>query len=249
MAGRLMKFSDFVQKLSAWGSASKSKRPAPPARQKSDAGGQTAAQIPLSAASADALRQARLDALTAEQDVADVSRAHLATLMASPPRHRMAHLNDPELTPADRAELANSVRSALPVSFRLKFPRWRPPGLVWGRRSACGYKCIIALVALVACAVPVTLAWRNTGTRIVGSDTPWIVDWLLPDGTSLHGSWNAHVPAVAMQAKNGTVVLRHWLNGRGYATTEVDEHWLLDHSFTYVVTPIGATGTASPASR
>lgn len=244
-----MKFPDFVQKLFTWGSASQPKRPPLPARLKSDAGSQTAAQIPLYAASADALRQARLDALTAEQDVADVSRAHLATLMASPPRHRMAHLNDPELTPADRAELANSVRSVLPVSFRLKFPRWRPPGLVWGLRLACGYKSIVALVLLVACAVPTALAWHNTGTRIVGSDTTWIVDWLLPDGTSLHGSWNPHVPAVAMQAKHGTVVLRHWLNGRGYATTEVDERWLLGHSFTYVATPTGTTGTASPANR
>ena len=161
----------------------------------------------------------------------------------------MAHLNDPELVPADRTELANSVRSALPVSFRLKFPRWRPAGLVWRLRVACGYKCIVALVALVACAVPGTLAWRNTGTRIVGSDATWIVDWHLPDGTILHGAWNARATAVAMQAQNGTVVLRHWLKGRGYATTEVDERWLLDHSFIYVVTPTGTTGITSPLNR
>jgi hypothetical protein len=171
--------------------------------------------------------------LNAEQDVAHISRAHLATLMAFPPRHRIAHLNDPELTPANRTEFANSIRSALPVSFRLKFPRWRPTELFRGHRLACGYKCIVALVLLVARAVPTALAWHNPGKRIVGSDTTWIVDWLLPDGTSLHGSWQTHVPTVAMQAKNGTAVLRHWLNGRGYATTEVDERWLLDHSFTY----------------
>jgi hypothetical protein len=245
----MRKLFDFFQKLHQRRSGGKPKPPALPARPKSDAGGQTAAQIPLSGASADALRQARQDALNAEQDVIQVSRAHLATLMASPPRHRMAHLNDPELTPADRTELANSVRSALPVSFRLKFPQWRPTGLVRGLRLACGYKSIVALVVLIACAVPGALAWHNTGMRIVGSDATWIVDWRLPDGTILHGAWNARVPAVAMRAKNGMVILRHWLNGRGYATTEVDERWLLDHSFTYVVTPTGATGTASPASR
>jgi hypothetical protein len=241
-----MKFPDLVQKLLAWGSASQSKRPA---RQKSDAGGQTAAKIPLSAASADALRQARLNALTAEQDVADVSRAHLATLMASSPRHRMARLNDPELTPADRTELANSIRSVLPVSFRLRFPWWRPTGLVRGLQLAGGYNGIVALMVLVACVVAVTLAWRNTGARMVGSDDTWIVDWHLPDGTVLNGAWNARMPAVAMQAHNGTVVLRHWLNGRGYATTEVDERWLLEHSFTYLVAPIGAIGTTNPANR
>lgn len=245
----MRKLFDLVQKLLTRRSTGKPKRPAPPARRTPDAGGQPTAQIPLSAAPADALRQARLDALNAEQDVSRVSRAHLATLMASPPRHRMAHLTDPELTPADRTELANSVRSALPVSFRLKFPRWRPTGLFRGLRLACGYKCIVALVVLVACAVPVALAWRNTGTRIVGSDATWIVDWHLPDGTILHGAWNARVPAVAMRTKSRMVVLRHWLNGRGYATTEVDERWLLDRSFIYVVTPTGTTGTASPVNR
>jgi hypothetical protein len=244
-----MKLFDFVQKLRARLSGGKPKPPAPPARRTPDAGGQLAAGIPLIAAPADALRQARQDALNAERDVAQVSRAHLATLMASPPRHRMAHLTDPELTPADRIELANSVRSALPVSFRLKFSRWRPTGLVRRLRLICGYRCIVATVVLVACAVPVALAWHNTGTRIVGSDATWIVDWHLPDGTILHGAWKARVPAVAMRAKNGMVILRHWLNGRGYATTEVDERWLLEHSFTYVVTPTGTTGAASPANR
>jgi hypothetical protein len=243
-----MKLPNLVQKLLARLSG-RPKRPAPPAWRAPDGGGQPTAQIPLSAAPADALRQARQDALNAERDVAKVSRAHLATLMASPPRHRMVHLTDAELTPADRTELSNSVRSALPVSFRLKFPRRRLTGLFRGLRLACGYKCIVALVVLVTCAVPVTLAWCNTGTRIVGSDATWIVDWHVPDGAVLHGAWKAGMPAVAMQAHNGTVVLRHWLNGRGYATTEVGERWLLDNSFTYIVTPIGATDTASPANR
>jgi hypothetical protein len=250
MAGGLMKFSAFIQKALAWGSAGNPKQqPPPPARPKAEAGGETATQILLSEASADAIRQARLDALAAERDVANVSQTHLATLLASPPRHRMVHLNDPELTVTDRAELANSVRSALPISFRLKFLRRWPTALVRGLQLTCGYKCFLAMVVATACAVPFALAWRSTGTRLVGSDATWIVDWVLPDGTSLHGSWNAHMPAIAMRANKGTVILRHWLNGRGYATTEVDEHWLLGHSFTYVAAPVGATGTARPASR
>jgi hypothetical protein len=242
-----MKILDLIQKVLA--RAGNTKKLAPPARRTPNAGGQTTAQMPESDAPADALRLARLDALNAERDVVQMSRAHLATLMASPPRHRIAHLDDPELIHADRTELANSVRSALPLSLRLTSPRWRSTGLIRGLRLACGYKCIVALVVLVACAVPATLTWRNTGTRIVGSDSTWIIDWHLPDDTVLHGAWKAGMPAVAMQAHNGTVVLRRWLNGRGYATTEVDERWLLDNSFTYVVTPAGATGTTSPANR
>jgi hypothetical protein len=249
MAGGLMKFADLFQKLLARRSTGKPKKPAPPAQRTPDAGVPPPAQTPLNAVPADTLRQARRDASNAERDVVQASRAHLAKLTASPPRHRIAHLDDPELTPADRTELANSVRSALPVSLRLKFPRRRLTSLLQGLRLVCGYKGIIALVVLVVCAVPVTLAWRNTGTRIVGSEVTWIVDWQLPDGAVLHGAWKAGMPAVAMQAHNGAVVLRRWLNSRGYATTEVDERWLLENSFTYVVTPIGATGTASPANR
>lgn len=207
------------------------------------------AQTPLGVTPAETLRQARQDALSAEQGVIRVSQARLATLMASPPRCRLAHLNDPELTSADRAALANSVRSALPASFRLKFPRWRPTGLLRSLELGRGYKFITALVVLVACAMAAAFAWRNTGTRLVGSDDTWIVDWRLPDGAILHGAWNARTPAVAMGAKNGTVILRLWLNGQGYATTEVDEHWLSDHSFTYVVVPTGPTAAASGANR
>jgi hypothetical protein len=249
MAGGLMKFADLFQKLLARWSTGKPKKPAPPAQRTPDAGVQPPAQTPLNTAPADALRQARQDASNAEQDVARVSRDHLAMLMAHPARYRMARLNDPELTPAHRTELANSVRSALPVSLRFKFPRWRPTGLVQRLRLACGFKCIGALAALVAGAVPGALAWHKTGTRIVGSDVSWIVDWHLPDGTTLHGAWQARMPAVAMRAENGKVILRHWLNGRGYATTEVDERWLLEQTFTYVVAPIGAMGTANPAIR
>ncbi|WP_299813131.1 hypothetical protein [Tardiphaga sp.] len=244
----MMKLFDLVQKLLTrrWGGTSRP--PMPAARRTLDAGVQPPAQSSLCAAAADTLRKARQDALNAEQDVIQISRAHLATLMASPPRIRMAHLNDPELTFADQTELASSVRSALPVSFRLAFRRWRPTGLIRRLRRACSYKCIMALVVLVACGVPGLVAWCNTGTRIVGSDQTWLVDWHLPDNTILHGAWNARSPAVAMQAKYGTVVLRHWLNGRGYAATEVNERWLLKNSFTYV-TPTGATGAANPANR
>jgi hypothetical protein len=242
----MSKFFDLASKLIARLSDDKSapRRPRAP-----DLSARTPAKTSLRAAAAEALRQAQQDAVSAEQDVDRVSQAHLARLMVSPLRNRMAHLNDPELTSADRGALANSVRSALPASFRLRFPGWRPTGALRGLKLRCGYKCIRPLAALVTCAVATTFAWRNTGTRLIGSDDTWIVDWRLPDGAILHGAWNARIPTVAMRAKNGTVVLRLWLNGRGYATTEVDEHWLLDHSFTYVVAPTGATAVASPANR
>jgi len=74
-------------------------------------------------------------------------------------------------------------------------------------------------------------AWHNTGERMVGTSTTWIIDWHLPDGSIKHGAWKAGLPMIAMRPHNGKVVLRYWLNGRGYATTEVDENWLLRSTF------------------
>jgi hypothetical protein len=84
---------------------------------------------------------------------------------------------------------------------------------------------------------------------MVASSTTWIIDWRLPDSAIWHGAWNAGIPAIAMRPHNGMVMLRYWLNGRGYATTEVDENWLLQNSLDYVVGPTGGTGAVSPASR
>jgi hypothetical protein len=242
----MRKLFDFARKLLARLSDD---RPAPPNRLTPDLSVRAPAQSPLRATPAETLLQARRDALNAEQGVIRVSRAHLATLMAFPPRDRMAHLKDPELTEADLIELANSIRAALPAPSPLDFPRWLPTGLSQSLRLNCGNKCLLALVISLSGAGTGALAWHNTGSRIVGSDVTWIVDWRLPDGNVLHGAWNARMPVVAMPAHDGVVVLRRWLNGRGYATTEVGERWLLDHSFTYLVVPTGGTGAASPANR
>ncbi|MEH2474345.1 hypothetical protein V1281_004470 [Nitrobacteraceae bacterium AZCC 2161] len=52
-----------------------------------------------------------------------------------------------------------------------------------------------------------------------------------------------------MHPRHRTVLLRYWVAGRGYVTTEVDQGWLIDHSFDYGVAPTGATGVVSPTNR
>jgi hypothetical protein len=221
-------------------------RPAPrktePVR-KAHAGNQPAA------ARMDPILKAQQAAAAAEAEVAKISRAHLGTLMASPPRVRMAHFNDPELTPTDRTELEHSVRAALPRSAPVTSAPSKLAGYPRRLLQACGYKCAVGTVVLAAGGLLAGLAWHNTGERMVGSNTTWIVDWRLPDGSIMHGSWKAGFPAIVMSPHNGKVVLRYWLNGRGYATTEVDQNWLLGNSFDYVVVPTGATGVVSPANR
>ncbi len=204
---------------------------------------------PAVAAPLHPLEQARLDAERAANDVTEVSRAHLATLMALPPRDRIAHLTDADLTPMHQAELATSLRIALP---RTTPARAAPPRLSAALRrllQPCGYRCAVILVVLAMAGLLAGIAWRNSGERLVTSSETWVIDWKLPDGSTWHGAWKAGLPAIAMHPRHGKVVLRYWLPGGGYATTEVDEDWLREHSFGYVVAPTGATGVVRPANR
>jgi hypothetical protein len=202
-------------------------RPAPPTE---NAVSKDPVGRPPAAAPRDPILQARQDAAAAEAEVVEVSRAHLATLMASPPRVRMAHCNDRELTPADRTELEHSVRAVLPRRVPVKAAPSTAPAYLRRLLPACGYRCAVAAVLLTAVGLLAGMAWRNTGDRSVRSNVTWIIDWRLRDGSILHGTWKAGLPVIAMRPRNGKVALRYWLNGRGYATTEVDENWLLSNS-------------------
>ncbi len=223
--------------------------PARPAPRTAQAGVSAVATRPTARAPADPLEQARRDAAHAANDVTEISRSHLATLMALPPRARIAHLTDPELTPLHQAELEASVRLALPRTAPAKAA---PPKLSAALRrllQPCGYRCAVTIVVLAIAGLLTGIAWRNTGERLLASNKTWVIDWRLPDGSIWHGAWRAGLPAVAMHPRNGKVVLRYWLAARGYATTEVDQGWLIANSFDYVVAPTGATGVVSPAKR
>ena len=244
-----MKRPSRIQKVPACPDADKHCTGENPAPRKADPVGKPHVRRRPAAAPVDPILQAQRDAATAEAEVAKVSRAHLGALMRSPPRVRMAHFNDPELTPADRIQLEQSVRSALPRSAPVKAAASKLTDYCRRWLQACGYKCAVGTVVLAAGGLLAALAWHRTGERMVGSGTTWIVDWRLPDGLIKHDAWKAGLPVVAMRPHNGRVILRYWLNGRGYATTEVDENWLLGNSFDYVVAPTGGTDAVSPASR
>jgi hypothetical protein len=197
----------------------------------------------------DPLGQARRDAARAANDVTEISRAHLATLMALPPRARVAHLNDLELTPAHQAELEASVRIALPRNAPTRAAPSKVSSPLRRILQPCGYRCAVTIVVLAMAGLLAGTAFRNTGERLVVSNETWVIDWKLPDGTTWHGAWKAGLPAVAMHPRHGTLVLRYWVAGRGYATTEVGQDWLIANSFDYVGAPRGAPGVVSPAKR
>ena len=199
-------------------------------------------------AAVEAIAQARRDAAQAENEVAKISRGHLTGLKAAPARTRINHLDDPVLTPADRAELVRSVRSALPRRARiLLVPSWFTGRLRWPR-GRWFWAPVVAIVLAMSGLFTGT-ALRNTGERMVVSGKTWAVDWRLPDGSIKHGAWKAGLPVISMGPRDGRILLRYWLNGRGYATTEVDEGWLRRNSVDYVVGPTGGTGVVSSAKR
>lgn len=224
-------------------------RPARPIPRTAQAGVSTVAMRPTAAAPVDPLEQARRDAARAANDVTEISRAHLATLMALPPRDRIAHLADPDLAPIHQAELAASLRIALPRTAPARAAPPRRSAALRGLMQSCGYRCGVTIVVLAIAGLLAGTAVRNTGERLVASNQTWVIDWKLPDGSTWHGAWKAGLPAVAMHPRHGKVILRYWLPGGGYATTEVDQDWLLEHSFGYVVAPTGATGVVRPSNR
>jgi hypothetical protein len=224
-------------------------QPARPVPQTAQARTSAVAASPTAAAPVDPIEQARRDAAHAASDVTEISRAHLTTLMALPPRARIAHLTDPDLTPLHRAELEASVRVELPRTAPAKAARPKLSAAFRRLLRPCGYRCAVTIVVLAVAAVLTGMASRNTGERLVASNETWVIDWKLPDGSIWHGAWKAGLPAVAMQPRHGKVVLRYWLPGRGYATTEVDQRWLIEHSIHYVVAPTGATNFVRPSKR
>jgi hypothetical protein len=247
----LMSFLKLFQPISGR-PAAKNARTVPTIRsatRKQAAGGSRTATGLKPASPVDPFLQAQRDVANAENEVVEVSRGHLATLLALPPRPRLSHLADPELTPADQAALKNSVRSLLPRSTAGKLLALNLAGTLRRLLQRCGYKCIATIAALAISGLAAGIAWHNTGERVLVSNATWLVDWHLPDGSIFHGAWKAGFPVIAMHPRNGRVAFRYWLTGRGYATTEVDQDWLIKHSFDYVVAPTGAVGAVNPAKR
>ena len=220
-----------------------------PAAKKESAGGIAVATGSKPASPVDPFLQAQQDVANAENEVVEISHGHLATLLALPPRTWLSHLADLELTPADKSALKNSVRSLLPRSTAAKLLGFNLAGTSRRLLQRCGYKCMATIAALAISGLAADIAWDNTSERTLASNQTWPIDWTLPDGSIFHGAWRAGFPVTAMRPRNARVTLRYWLAGQGYAKTEVDQDWLIKHSFDYVVAPTGAVGAVNPAKR
>ena len=163
----LMTFLKLFQQISGRPAAKKGRTvpAARPATKKQAAGGIPAAREPETARPVDPFLQARQDVANAENEVVEISRGHLATLLALPPRTWLSHLADLELTPADKSALENSVRALLPRSTAAKLLALNLARTSRRLLQRFGYKCIASIVVLAIFGLAAGTAWRNTGER------------------------------------------------------------------------------------
>src|ERR1019366_9013583 len=174
----LMKVLRLFQQISGRPAAKKGRTvpTARPAAKKEAAGGIPAARESETARPVDPFLQARQDVANAENEVVEISRGHLATLLALPPRAWLSHLADLELTPADKSALEHSVRSLLPRSTAAKLLALNLAGTLRRLLQRCGYKCMASIVVLAVCGLAADTAWYNTGERVILSNETWPID-------------------------------------------------------------------------
>jgi hypothetical protein len=163
----LMTFHKLFQQISGRPAAKKGRTvpTARPATKKEAAGGIPTATGSNPASPIDPFLQAQRDVANAENEVVEVSRGHLATLLALPPRTWLSHLADLELTPADKSALENSVRALLPRSTAAKLLALNLARTSRRLLQRFGYKCIASIVVLAIFGLAAGTAWRNTGER------------------------------------------------------------------------------------
>jgi hypothetical protein len=149
----LMTFLKLFQQISGRPAAKKGRAvlTARPATKKEAATGIPPARESETARTVDPFLQARQDVANAENEVVEISRGHLATLIALPPRTWLSHLTDLELTPADKSALENSVRCLLPRSTAAKLLALNLAGTLRRLLQRCGYKCMVSIVGLAVC--------------------------------------------------------------------------------------------------
>jgi hypothetical protein len=158
----------------------------------------------------------------AESAVERASGVRLAALMKLQPQQRLEHIEDDNLTRADRSKLRKSLSASLRHRKRDRF-KFGTRSLIRRIRNPRRY--IAATVALAAVVLPlgflIHTAEKNTDEIVV---LPQAIDfsWTLPSGTKEQKIMpvGAHL-AIALRPGKPAVA-RRWIEGQGYATAEVN---------------------------
>lgn len=164
-------------------------------------------------------KAAAAQASAASDDVKRISAQRLAEIQKLPTAKRLAHTDDPALTPHDRAKLKQSLRAQLrktPArdSSRVRWtliPRWVRYN--WG-------KLLFGTVGTVAVLFSGFVAWANTAAPSTLS-VRTTINWLLPDGSRSTTIWEAGTPVSVTSIDGNVAQLRVWIDRQGYARGSV----------------------------
>lgn len=166
---------------------------------------------------------ARTQAMDARQEVETISSDHLQTVLHLPRAERAKHVDDPELTSADRQTLIDALTGEAVTSRG-----WRPPSnssrrdtllRLWGHNRHRAPGMIRALVLIGPICTVGVAAYSNTGEKrvdVVGKE----LLFQEPDGTQ-SSSVVGGGRAVVLVDHLGRSFVRVWRERQGYALASV----------------------------
>lgn len=163
----------------------------------------------------DQFKAAAAQASAAGDDVKRISAQRLEEIQNLPTAKRLAHADDPSLTPQDRDKLKQSLRAQLRTtpahdSSRVRstlVPRWVHYN--WG-------KLLLGTVGTVTVLFGGIASWTSTATPSTLS-VRTTINWLLPDGGRSSTTWEAGTPVYVTSIDGNIAKLRFWIDRQGYA--------------------------------
>ena len=171
------------------------------------------------------VEDARDRAANAEAEAARVSRERLEALLALPPREAMRHLDDPDLSAADRTRLRDALRARAPrskgraVGDRARRPA-RPLVPFGTSRTARRTAIALAPLALVASVALAAAWWRTPFPARIEADVE--VAWRYPDGRVVRLTMPAGWPVDAQRSLDPTTTIYAPARGQnGFAVARV----------------------------
>ncbi|MCE4225954.1 hypothetical protein HCU64_19570 [Methylobacterium sp. C25] len=163
------------------------------------------------------IRQARIDAASAQAAVEARSHELMADLLRSPPDARLAALDDPALVASDRATLRQSLQSGL-----------RKPRLTGAfsrlARRVRGIRLMRRLrgpaVGLAILGALVGFAWMRSAERATLRNR-MVVTLVHPDGRREAAALSAGLHLQVRRIDGAQAEARQWMPGQGYLTAVI----------------------------
>lgn len=171
--------------------------------------------------------QAHLQATRAYAELESISSDRLQNVLRLPRAERTTRIDDPELLPADRQTLIESL-----ARDDVKIREWRPTPnssrrdtllRLWGHNRHRAPTLIRALILFGPVCIFAVTAYRNTGERIVGIPSSEVRFWK-PNGDTYTATIGGK-ESIVLVRHFGEYHAREWKRRQAYALAPVDTNW------------------------